>query len=227
MTTIKFYKQKEPFYEFSNFYASKFELDGKKWSTTENYFQATKFDNEEYKEIIRKASTPAKAFYLGGQKIRTLYDSWLIDPVNDRRKVNDMMNKYSKVKIRPDWNMVRDNVMEKCLLAKFTQNETLKALLLSTKNAEIVENSPRDAYWGIGKNGKGTNMLGKLLMKIRGIIGENAKTKICDVGFVINPKTGRCIKDCIRSEKTKKCLKDCKPEKVRNPITGRCKNSKL
>lgn len=65
MTTIKFYKQKEPFYEFSNFYASKFELDGKTWSTTENYFQATKFDNEEYKE---KQVHPLKHFILVGKK---------------------------------------------------------------------------------------------------------------------------------------------------------------
>ena len=226
MAAIKFHKPKEPYYEFSNFFAAKFELDGKTWPTTENYFQAAKFDNEEYKEIIRKVNTPAKAFYMGGQKIRTLYDKWMVDPVNDRSLVNDMITKYKHVKIRPDWNVIRDKVMEKCLLAKFSQNESLKALLLSTKNAEIIENSPRDAYWGVGKDGKGGNMLGKSLMKIRKILSVKP-AKDCDPGYSINPKSGRCIKDCapgqIRSEKTNKCIKECPAGTIRNKDTGRCK----
>jgi predicted NAD-dependent protein-ADP-ribosyltransferase YbiA (DUF1768 family) len=31
----------------------------------------------------------------------------------------------------------------------------------------IIEDSPRDWYWGIGKDGKGQNWLGKLLMERR------------------------------------------------------------
>lgn len=31
----------------------------------------------------------------------------------------------------------------------------------------LIENSKMDSFWGIGKNQKGKNMLGKLLMKVR------------------------------------------------------------
>lgn len=53
------------------------------------------------------------------------------------------------------------------LFHKFTHNQELKALLLNTKDAVLVENSPHDAYWGVGRNKDGLNRLGKLLMQIR------------------------------------------------------------
>ena len=39
--------------------------------------------------------------------------------------------------------------------------------LLDTKDAELVENSPIDSYWGRGKDWNGENKLGKMLMKLR------------------------------------------------------------
>jgi predicted NAD-dependent protein-ADP-ribosyltransferase YbiA (DUF1768 family) len=38
--------------------------------------------------------------------------------------------------------------MKKALQAKFTQDQTLKTLLLETGDSEIIEASPRDSYWG-------------------------------------------------------------------------------
>jgi len=38
--------------------------------------------------------------------------------------------------------------MKKALYAKFTQDQTLKTLLLETGENEIIEASPRDSYWG-------------------------------------------------------------------------------
>ena len=48
----------------------------------------------------------------------------------------------------------------------------LKAVALATQaiqtgNAEIVEDSPKDNFWGRGPKWKGANHLGKLWMKIR------------------------------------------------------------
>ena len=43
----------------------------------------------------------------------------------------------------------------------------LQKLLDSTKPAFIIEDSPYDYYWGCGSDGKGKNMLGQLLCKIR------------------------------------------------------------
>jgi predicted NAD-dependent protein-ADP-ribosyltransferase YbiA (DUF1768 family) len=41
------------------------------------------------------------------------------------------------------------------------------ALLRSTGDAEVVEDSPHDAVWGVGRNGDGTNLLGKTFMALR------------------------------------------------------------
>jgi len=60
--------------------------------------------------------------------------------------------------------------MRKAVQAKFDQYEDLRQKLLSTGDAILEEENPRDPFWGIGKdkNGnKGQNQLGLMLMQIR------------------------------------------------------------
>ena len=57
--------------------------------------------------------------------------------------------------------------MLKALRAKFSQNSELKDLIISTGMALIVEDSPKDAFWGNGKTKDGQNHLGKSLMAVR------------------------------------------------------------
>lgn len=68
---------------------------------------------------------------------------------------------------RKDWHSIKDDVMRIGLMAKFQQNKKLKSLLLETGDAELIENSPTDMYWGCGSSGQGENKLGKLLMEVR------------------------------------------------------------
>lgn len=72
------------------------------------------------------------------------------------------------VNIRPDWDSYRVDAMRKALEYKF-ENPDLRARLLATGDKELVEANPwHDYYWGVDKwTGKGLNMLGKLLMKLR------------------------------------------------------------
>lgn len=71
-----------------------------------------------------------------------------------------------KVKIRSDWEHVKLGVMEDLLRRKFAVPE-LKAMLLATGDAMLIEgNWWKDTFWGVC-NGVGENHLGKLLMKIR------------------------------------------------------------
>lgn len=71
-----------------------------------------------------------------------------------------------RIKLRPDWEQVKDGVMEAVLRAKFSDLE-LRNRLLATGDVELVEgNTHGDTYWGVC-DGKGRNMLGKLLMKLR------------------------------------------------------------
>lgn len=70
-------------------------------------------------------------------------------------------------KIRSDWDIIKVEVMEKLLRLKLEQNPYVKKKLLETKNYYIVEDSPKDDFWGWGPNRDGNNQLGKLWMKIR------------------------------------------------------------
>lgn len=137
---IKFYKINEQYGCFSNFAHYDFELDGKKWMTSEHYFQAQKFKGTEYVEIIRLLDNPMKAAEMG----------------RDR-----------KLPLREDWEQVKDDIMRKAVFEKFSQNEEIKKILLSTGKENIVENTSNDYYWGCGKDGSGKNVLGKILMEAR------------------------------------------------------------
>ena len=183
--SILFYEPEKPFYEFSNFFGThtkgikkrggfKLRIDGLDWISTEHYFQAQKFyipdspRHMEYYNIIHKADSPMKVTILGRQKCRGGYAAkWVVAKSSDERTLNDVIREYADVQIRSDWDTVRDDVMMTALMAKFTQNDYLKKILLDTGDVEIVEDSPRDSYWGWGKDKKGLNMLGKTLMKVR------------------------------------------------------------
>ena len=57
--------------------------------------------------------------------------------------------------------------MEKILRCKIEQNPYVLKKLLETKDYAIVEDSPKDSYWGWGINRDGENQLGKIWMKLR------------------------------------------------------------
>lgn len=82
-------------------------------------------------------------------------------------EMNPKIVEYNYVKMRSDWDTIKNNIIKKGLMAKFSQNELLKSKLLSTENKNIIQDSPYDSYWGIGRDKNGQNMLGKLLMEIR------------------------------------------------------------
>ncbi len=138
---IYFYSPKEPeFGCFSNFSRHGFELDSVYWPTSEHYFQAQKFVGTPHVEAIRGASTPKQASEMGRDRTRPL---------------------------RADWEQVKDDVMRRAVLRKFEGHADIKAVLVSTGDALIVENAPGDYYWGCGKNGTGLNRLGTILMEVR------------------------------------------------------------
>ena len=72
-----------------------------------------------------------------------------------------------KFELREDWDTAKVDVMRKAVKAKFTQNEPLRDMLLSTKDFPLVQLKPDDGFWGTGKQGTGRNMLGQLLMDLR------------------------------------------------------------
>jgi ribA/ribD-fused uncharacterized protein len=138
--TIYFYSTKDAYGEFSNFAAFPFDLEGRRWRTSEHYFQAQKFTDEAYQEKIRLTASPMVAARLG---------------------------RSHKVPIRPDWESVKDDVMRIAVRAKIAAYPELRKLLLGTGDEELVEKTTKDHYWGCGTSGTGKNMLGVILMEVR------------------------------------------------------------
>lgn len=78
-----------------------------------------------------------------------------------------------KVKMREDWEDVKDKIMYDICYAKFTQDRNLLEKLLQTEGRELVEgNTHGDRCWGMTYSQKykmwiGENRLGIVLMKLR------------------------------------------------------------
>jgi len=140
---INFYRTGDPFGEFSNFAAYPIKLKEVEWPTSEHYFQAQKFADTPHEEQVRQADSPMTAAKMGRERFRPL---------------------------RPDWESVKDDVMRAAVLAKFQQHPKLRDLLLRTGSARIVEHTRNDAYWGDGGDGKGKNMLGRILVEVRQLL---------------------------------------------------------
>ena len=139
---IRFYNRDEPYYEFTNFYPAAITVDGKLWPTSEHYFQAQKFVGTPYVEVVRKLKAPREAFQMSR------------DPKVSRWR-------------RSDWESVKDDIMLKALLCKFTQYKKLQNKLLETGSKRLIEHTFNDSYWGDGGDGSGGNKLGQLLMQVR------------------------------------------------------------
>ena len=137
---IQFYAVDEPFGGFSNHAPFPIKLGGRLWPTVEHYFQAQKFPGSPHEEAIRSAPTSQLAAELG----------------RDRKKP-----------LRVDWPQVKDSLMRAALRAKFTQHAELRAQLLATGDARLVEHAVHDLYWGDGGDGTGKNALGLMLMELR------------------------------------------------------------
>lgn len=147
--TIYFYTANtQPYGCFSNFSAHGFTLEGVYWRTNEHYFQAMKFHHSP-KDMadVARANTPKLAASIGRDRKRPL---------------------------RRDWESVKDAVMRHGVLAKFQAHADIREILLGTGEAQLVENSPVDYYWGCGADGSGKNKLGLILMDVRAALRSEA-----------------------------------------------------
>jgi ribA/ribD-fused uncharacterized protein len=73
----------------------------------------------------------------------------------------------SKLKLRPDWNDIKIEVMREITAAKYDQNPDLFEKLMATKGRMLIEgNHWGDTFWGVCR-GKGENHLGRIIMEYR------------------------------------------------------------
>jgi ribA/ribD-fused uncharacterized protein len=121
----------------SNFWYVPIEYEGLTYPSTEHAFQAAKTTVEEFRIAVRDSGGPGDAKRMGRQ-----------------------------VPMRPDWDKMKVAVMRNILRKKF-EHPALRAQLLATGDAQLIEGNTWDDYfWGVC-NGQGQNWLGELLMQIR------------------------------------------------------------
>ena len=124
---------------FSNFTSHSVVIDNIKFPTAEAAIQSLK--------------NPKDAQYVEEQMNTT-------NPIVSR-------NLGRKVNVRKDWKEVRVYFMKEILKAKFDQHKNIKEKLLCTGLRPIIQNSSSDSFWGIGNDGNGENIFGKLLEEVR------------------------------------------------------------
>lgn len=145
MDEIHFYRASDKIYGcFSNLYQRPVEFENEVFDTAEHAYQAGKARKPDVRQWVLAAPSPA----LVAMAAHGLY--WW--------------------DIRSDWSKIKFDRMRQVLKAKFTQQEDLREILLSTGDLRLVEsatvNNPVNRLWGEVK-GQGKNMLGQMLMDLR------------------------------------------------------------
>ncbi|KAK7455104.1 hypothetical protein VKT23_010975 [Stygiomarasmius scandens] len=145
---IYFYSKHQAYASFSNFSNHAVFYDEKRYPTSEHLFHAFKF--MEHRPDL-------------AEHIRTYSD-----------KPRDALSQARKYKLeqRKDWFDVNVEKMDIVLYHKFTQHKALRKELLDTGDAELIEDSKVDSFWGIGADKSGRNELGKALMRLRAQLGQ-------------------------------------------------------
>lgn len=152
---LYFDRDRTAFRFLSHFWPSPFVLDGETWPTVEHYYQSQKSFEPNYRAAIRAALRPGDAKRLAAR------------PEGPRRQTKRSWFKSTGNQPRADWNDVKLDTMRRADHAKYAQNVQLAALLLATANAELIEDSPSEPFWGTGPNGDGLNWAGRVLMEVR------------------------------------------------------------
>lgn len=129
-------------YEFlSNFYPCKVTWEGIEYPSSEHAYVAAKTLDRYARAFISTIPTAAKVKAHG-----------------------------RKLELRPDWDLVKFDIMWDIVYEKFLQNPELKKKLLATGDAILEEgNWWGDKIWGISPAGSGVgeNRLGIALMEVR------------------------------------------------------------
>ena len=137
---IGFYPRE--FYVLDNFSSFQVFWHGRLWATVEHAYHAAKYFGvaPEVVEKIANARSAHEACQIG--------------------------RSYKSIR-RPDWAERKVQIMEEICRCKMTQHEYVRRKLLETGDLLIVEDSPKDAFWGWGPNRDGRNELGKIWMRLR------------------------------------------------------------
>jgi ribA/ribD-fused uncharacterized protein len=133
--------------ELGTFSKHGFFLEDREWPSVEHYYQASKFENESDREKIRQARHPREARKMGRSRSR---------------------------KRRPGWRDLKKVYMTRAVYTKCRTYPAIAAKLLATGEKNLLENTQFDYYWGCGRDRRGHNVYGRILMNVRAKLREEA-----------------------------------------------------
>lgn len=87
--------------------------------------------------------------------------------------------KGKTIKVRPDWEENKLDVMRLILARKFSYNPVLRNKLEATGTTRLIHLAPWDLYWGVNEKRQGQNQLGIILMEIRELNGFDVPSWAC------------------------------------------------
>lgn len=125
-----------------------FFLEDTVWPTVEHYLQAMQYENALEQERVRSLATPAEAH-------------------------KEAKGRWFKKK-RKDWDNLRRVYLTRAIYTQCKSHEAVATRLLETGDQRLVENDQYDYYWGCGRDRRGTNMYGQVLMDVRDKLREEA-----------------------------------------------------
>ncbi len=137
---IGFYERE--FYVLSNFSSFQVQWRDRLWPTSEHAYQAAHFFETapELAKAIADAPSAHQAFKIA---------------------------KANADKAPSNWDDIKIDIMEEICRAKLSQHDYVRRKLLQTGDMDIVEDSPKDSFWGWGPDRSGRNELGKIWMRLR------------------------------------------------------------
>ena len=155
---IGFYHPENKYGCFSNWYESKFTVDGTEYWCAEQFMMQQKallFNAKDTADKIMMERSQGEIKRLGREEVPNYNDEI--------------------------WDADCQHIMRKGLLCKFQQDEIIKKVLLDTGDLILAECAPKDHKWGIGLNVSdervnephkwcGRNILGYTLMLVRSAI---------------------------------------------------------
>uniref|UniRef100_A0A914HJL4 NADAR domain-containing protein n=1 Tax=Globodera rostochiensis TaxID=31243 RepID=A0A914HJL4_GLORO len=155
-------------YAFSNHHPAVFRIEDSLFCCSEQYYMWRKTKHFGFDRAAEEI--------MEMQHAGTIKRLGTADTLRERRRIG--MEPNSREFDHDEWREVKEEIMLTALRAKFTQNAKMLRMLVDTCDAVLVEASPTDTYWGVGRaidseeiedpqKWRGTNRLGILLQRLR------------------------------------------------------------
>lgn len=178
-TTFEFGNQCGKGDVFSNMYRMKkpLEINGRFFLCLEVAYHLTKFVGKDIAEFLDEVLPLLNT----GSKAKTFAEYmctkptskfWTHDKVRwDSKSLKELKQAARKwhtreVRMREDWDNKKVPYMYRLLHIRAHQDTEFKEALLATGNLRIIEVGS-NPFWSIGKDQKGQNQLGKLMVRVR------------------------------------------------------------